>query len=222
MDPIIPQSQEPQYQAPTPPPKHFLNKKFAITFVILILLGAGAYAGIWYWQNQQVAQEVAPTFTPRPSATADPTADWKTYTNTQYGFEVKYPLDWFHVDCFSSYVGFSYLQSKLPNCETGGDQPHVNIKIIQGGSMGKSISYAEGLIKDYSKTEIKISGNVTAIKYTGVTNSVEGPGPRNGTEIIETLFSYNNNIYQVYYYGLDGKDYSQIFDQILSTFKFIP
>ncbi len=95
MDPIIPQQPEPQYQAPmdsvvspqVPDHKYFLNKKFIVTFVILLLLGTGAYAGIWYWQNQQVAQEAVPTFTPR----ADETADWKTYTNTQYGFEVRDP-----------------------------------------------------------------------------------------------------------------------------------
>jgi len=54
MDPIISQPEQPQYQAPIiPEHKHFLNKKFVITFVILLLLGTGAYAGIWYWDNQQ-------------------------------------------------------------------------------------------------------------------------------------------------------------------------
>jgi len=83
MDPITPQPE----QFPVQPQKHFLNKKFIVTFVVLLLLGASAYAGIWYWQNQQVVQEAGPTFTPR----ADVTANWKTYTNTQYGFEIKYP-----------------------------------------------------------------------------------------------------------------------------------
>ena len=47
MDPIIPQPET----AITPEPhKHFLNKKFAITFIILCYWG-GAYAGIWYWQK---------------------------------------------------------------------------------------------------------------------------------------------------------------------------
>src|SRR3989344_386427 len=59
-----------QYQTPMEH-KHFLNRKFAITLATLLLLGIGAYAGIWYWQNQQVVQEVAPTFTPRPSGYSD-------------------------------------------------------------------------------------------------------------------------------------------------------
>jgi hypothetical protein len=85
MDPVTPQPE----QAPVQPPKHFLNKKFVVTFIILLLLGGSTYARIQYWQNQQVAQEVVPTFTPR----TDVTAGWKTYTNTQYGFEFKYPAD---------------------------------------------------------------------------------------------------------------------------------
>lgn len=29
-----------------------------------------------------------------PLVKTDETADWKTYTNTKYGFQIKYPLDW--------------------------------------------------------------------------------------------------------------------------------
>ena len=31
---------------------------------------------------------------PAPNQPIDETADWKTYTNEQYGFEFKYPSDW--------------------------------------------------------------------------------------------------------------------------------
>lgn len=74
----------------SPTPQKNFTPKFIVLVVLLLLLGTGAYAGIWYWQNQQVTQEVVPTFTPR----VDATADWKTYTNTKYGFEFKYPGDW--------------------------------------------------------------------------------------------------------------------------------
>lgn len=71
----------------SPAPQKNFTPKFISLIVLLLLLGGGAYAGIWYWQNQQVTQEVVPTFTPR----ADAIAGWKTYMNTQYGFEFKYP-----------------------------------------------------------------------------------------------------------------------------------
>ncbi len=84
--------------APAPGPG--MSKKALIIILISAFVLAGiSYGGIWYWQNQQVAQEVAPTFTPQPSvsATLDATADWKTYTNTQYGFEFKYPDNRFSI-----------------------------------------------------------------------------------------------------------------------------
>ena len=84
----------PQMPEQIPPVQKTFTPKFIGVIVGLLVLGSGAYAGIWYWQNQQVANEVAPTFTPRPSALPDPTAGWKTYTDTQYGFEFKYPADW--------------------------------------------------------------------------------------------------------------------------------
>ncbi|MEK7646056.1 MAG: hypothetical protein AAB374_03045 [Patescibacteria group bacterium] len=83
MDPIIPQPET----AITPEPhKHFLNKKFAITFIVLLLLGGGVYAGIWWWQSQQIANVIVPTFTPRVSS--------EIYTNNQFGFSIALPDSW--------------------------------------------------------------------------------------------------------------------------------
>jgi hypothetical protein len=58
----------PQYAAPER--KHFVNKKFIVTFVILLLLGSGAYASIRYWQNDLVSQ-IASTHTLQPSVRPD-------------------------------------------------------------------------------------------------------------------------------------------------------
>src|SRR3989338_11540317 len=95
----------PQYSVPEP--KHFLNKKFIITFVVLILLGVGAYAGIWRGQNKQLAQET------------DPTADWKTYTNTEYGFNIHIPATWSVKDVNSSLVFYSDTQGTESSVQFG-------------------------------------------------------------------------------------------------------
>lgn len=104
MDPIIPQPKQLQYSAPEQ--KHFLNKKFIVTFVILVLLGTTAYAGIWWWGNQQVAElpfscpkgvPMACTNSVPPHcycASRDSITDWQTYRNEKYGFEIKIPSDW--------------------------------------------------------------------------------------------------------------------------------
>ncbi len=71
--------------------QYFYRQGFFISIIILILLAGGTAWGIlWYQQQSQSAQdqEDVVVFTPRP---VDDTANWKTYTNTKYGFEFKYP-----------------------------------------------------------------------------------------------------------------------------------
>lgn len=97
MDPITPQPEQSQYQVPMDSagpsqlsgPKHFLNKKFAITFVVLLLLGGGAYASIWWWQKQQVVQEVIEP-TPRPEMAQ--VSEWKIFETGD--FTIRIPLTW--------------------------------------------------------------------------------------------------------------------------------
>lgn len=70
---------------------------FPILFAVLVLILL-ATVGIFAYQNKRLQQQIAslqvqstpiPSVTPTP--TIDPTANWKTYTNTTLGFELKYP-----------------------------------------------------------------------------------------------------------------------------------
>ena len=58
---------------------------------VIVLIAAGG--GYWWWQNKaKVAVPVtSQQATPSQSVTADETAGWKTYTDSQYGFSFKYP-----------------------------------------------------------------------------------------------------------------------------------
>ncbi len=99
MDPILPQTPTPfpeLNQTPVPPIQgvahpHFINKKFATFFVLAVLVAGASYAALQYYQtNRAIDSDYVPAFTPRMSENSE----WKTYTNTQYGFEFKYPRDW--------------------------------------------------------------------------------------------------------------------------------
>ena len=68
-----------------------------ITILVLFLLSA---VGLLAYQNWTLQQQIstlqaqptpAPSLTPTP--TTDPTANWNTYTNSQFGFTFKYPKD---------------------------------------------------------------------------------------------------------------------------------
>lgn len=88
-----------------------MKKIFNIIIVIFIALLAGA--GAYYYVDEQARLDkedlnkqitdlnkqlsdlkASPSSSPSVSTTADPTANWKTYTNTKYGFSFKYPKDW--------------------------------------------------------------------------------------------------------------------------------
>lgn len=69
-----------------PSPHKSFTPKFIGFLAVIILIGIGAYAGLWYWQNQQDAYVAAPTYTPRATAVE--------YRDTQYGFYISLPDSW--------------------------------------------------------------------------------------------------------------------------------
>ncbi len=208
----------PQYFVPEP--KHFLNKKFIVTFVILLLLGGSAYAGIWMWQNQQVAQEVAPTFTPRPSVAANPTADWKTYTNTQYGFEFKYPNDFSVCDVIppkSLGTGTYITRITYSECGKTADPNLPPEKVGSGG-----ILVWTNIVQDlktfvYSQYDTVNSQYITNTKI----NNMDVYVHQNISGLSKDYFlKINNEVVEISAASSTGHIWVQNIDQILSTFKF--
>ncbi len=74
------------------------SQKGSATVTLLVVLVVVVAAILTYFAFFKKPGEVAVSPTPTPTKTATPTPDetanWKTYTNNQYGFEVKYPSDW--------------------------------------------------------------------------------------------------------------------------------
>jgi hypothetical protein len=86
-----------------------MPKKSIIVFpTVILLVIISIIAGYLLYQNYQlrtqisrlVAQIPTPTAEPTPfatlgpTATPDVTANWKTYTNIKYGYQLRYPNDW--------------------------------------------------------------------------------------------------------------------------------
>lgn len=70
-----------------------MQKGYTQLLIIICIVGLAIIAGIYYF-NKNNTSVVQPT---SQLTAADETLNWKTYTNTKYGYSVKYPDD-FEVD----------------------------------------------------------------------------------------------------------------------------
>jgi hypothetical protein len=74
-----------------PPPKKFwFSAHLVLGIVFLVAVASAIIAGIFCWQT--FSQIPASIQTPVHKA-QDTTANWKTYTNSQYGFNFEYPTE---------------------------------------------------------------------------------------------------------------------------------
>jgi len=68
------------------------NIKYILIIVILAVIAGGGILAYQYWWLPK--QETQPSEIKLPEKVKDETANWKTYRNKEYGFEVKYPKEW--------------------------------------------------------------------------------------------------------------------------------
>lgn len=84
-----PALQAPEQSSSTPP---YESKMFLIPpiiAVLVVLLGVGYLVGVKI-SSPQAPPSVSPQITPYPTPRPNPTADWKTYRNEKLGFMLKY------------------------------------------------------------------------------------------------------------------------------------
>lgn len=195
--------------------------KFGIIAVILLVLLSSAYI---LGKNNSSKQSPTPLGSPKPTAqTADPTADWKTYTNSDLGFSFKYPPDSkLKVNCHD--CGTSDIDISFPN---------DTYTLIQIGSTS-----------NYDRDKPTVKDIVDSLIYVRkfstdpYTQQIRSPITLDGVEG-EKLFSeekigdFIRDDIEIYVikdkklYSLDFRfeaknkqKMSTLADQILSTFKF--
>jgi len=134
----------------------------------------------------------------------DETADWKTYQNEEYGFEMKYPKGW-------SYVVNNYENQQLISfcdgkCKGEGEAVFTT---NQNVSFEERYNNIKQLIeKDFPVTESSISIGGVEGKILVIKNTIG----------FSRLLSFEKNNYVYDFTMMVGKE--SLFDQMLSTFKF--
>jgi len=236
----------PQSQIPPVPPTPKINNSLIFIMSILLIVTVGI-AGLFYFQIQKLSKELSKYQTqasPTQTATTDPTANWKTYTDPKNTYFFKYPSSFFPLITENNSVLFFENQTAAKtydNCIKNRlgtlQNPCSGIILSVGLSIKISSSLNSGspdLIKELVDSQNR-------------TWKTEGPVPGiEGAANYTAEYKFENNFYSVdmqigeaefakylgktliienpkgtFDYSPESKEFKDFGDQILSTFKFI-
>lgn len=242
-NPINPNAESIQSVPPSPNSIHeekvsFLKSKWlkiGIVVVVLVLL----LGGVYMLGRSSVLKELNPTnptipppdepkrITPTP---VDETANWKTYTNSENDLGFKYPVSWI-IKNYPADSSFNLtLKDKPFEFPSGATDAFLTNVITVGytSSYDKKqkilvpdVYLSEEIINQWKNDLDPSSINTKKIRVNGK-NAIQiwgivGPGPAEGLYSKTTLIQLKN---KVLYISNDNKDFEQVYNQILSSFKF--
>lgn len=209
------------------------KSKLAKYLIGLVILGAVGY-GIYYLKTQKsnvksqndnskvknVETPTTPVATPTPitqqpiaTTTPDPTADWKTYENKDYGFSFKYPRDWEYNVVSNKQVELNKIGKRL--VVEGSDMYTIGLFISNGMEDSIDGLYTD-LIADTPK-EAQATINKSVINSYSVV--IVDTYLQIQTYFLKNKISYSFVIPKVMSTS-EFNESKSIYDQILSTFKF--
>jgi len=164
-------------------------KKQTLVASVVIIIAILAVAGFLVYKNFALQKTI--------SEKNNQTAGWKTYANSEYGFEIKYPTGW-GVEKTSLEGGFFVRQDS-----TGGEAPTIIIQ-FSNGDYSKAISEEQKAVNE----------KINDINFAGVpAKEFFSYSPVGFAERV-VLLSRNNITLKV------TSATGGILDPILSTFKF--
>ena len=212
-----------------------------IYYFVLSKKGSNPYSSNYNYNQTPTAYQSSPT------PTTDPTANWKTYANTQYSFSLKYPADWYvktvndHPNALLDLAFYDTTDTGM----WGGLFNGLHIEIYdynQGLTLSDYVnqqvikpyvSYKKSVDPAYSENQIKTDmltiDGIPAVKVSGIwgASNLSGELAKMVTpsERGPYVFALKNGKLLVWHWqgNPDGNQFSQdlqIFSTILSTFKF--
>ena len=230
----------------TPTPNKNIFKILFFVFLGLFLIISLIYAYLWVKSDQQtqnsktetqnqITKTIIPTetqtSTPIPTQTAsiiptkNPIQNWKTYSNTKYGYSINYPNIWTFREFPDINDGAGFRLSTSIN--------DLKNEFINIDEMGRGESYQKMVFDEYVKnagpyeienynslaTIEKITTNTGIIGYKVTWNFTD----RNGKEQVSLPITYfdtkksNGDTVQV---SLNNKNYLDDYNKMILTFKF--
>jgi len=178
----------------------------AIVILIIVLISAAAAAGgvaTFYLINKNSKEPKVSTGASTSSAKKvdSATVGWQTHDNDKYGYQVKYPKDWyFHPNACCPPPPTAITISNVPEDKINTE--YVTFHVIVDPSMGRTLdNYEEiaSLVADgYSKTAVTLSGEA-GVKLERHTHPMDTGGL--------IYLKHNDTIYRLTWGGTDPTIY---------------
>jgi hypothetical protein len=192
---------------------------FSLSIVIVTLVAA-AVLGLFYWQLVQENK----TFDWQKFAFVHKdievdTSDWLTYRNEKYGWEIKYPKEWYHV------LDSTIREGKEIDFFGNRKPPYENSYFgMQGREPGLLFNIMLNKDRYLTRGELFSSKNILIADEIWVEQKVYRQIYPNGKGDEYVLINFNKD---KNYYTIEAElyldyvmEYRNIFDVIVSTFKF--
>ena len=167
-----------------------------------------------------------PTQIPTPTPTTDPTANWKTYTDENTHIQFKYPPNWYAQKNINSTFTV-FLEDKPFQIIKGEFMTSIIIGLneLENTASGQKL-YAEKTLEEgverfkglFDPKTVQITELTIAGKKAAKLSGLLGPGMLEGEYFVSTLIQLKDKLLVV---TLTKKSYEDVYNQILSTFKFL-
>lgn len=223
MDPVpLPNAQ------PTSP-KLFIP--ILLSILIVLLSSSTAYLGYQHiLLTKQITELQKSQSLPAPSPIPDPTAGWKIYTNTKYGFSFKYPPTFFlsentkYIQDAAIAINDHDFEIPVFDNDTYGKLPFFMSVLEKNNQISLQQASFINPIKNsfttqtFQETSLEV-GNRPATMFSG--DLTPYFGGQNGDKHWTVVLEDSNKIYEINYQNFVTNKFDyQTFTQILSTFQF--
>ncbi|MDP2874083.1 MAG: hypothetical protein Q8N84_02215 [bacterium] len=203
--------------------------EYLLLFLLLAsILSAAAYGGYWYGKQQATPPQTAAPKTkePTPPKVAKEAAGWKSYTNEKYKFSFEYPVDYFPVSSESeTNVSLTMNFSPTKDIQEADKWLTVFVDSLSGYTPGMTLEDWVNLPGNNEPTNKKVPVSVGEEKaYKVIVDSFPDNWGREASYSY-SLHTLKGSYLYVLRLGFTSKEMfvkeEKLFDQILSTFRFL-